>query len=111
MLLTLFGISAASHASAEAARFDLKDGDRVVLLGDSFIENERHAGWIELMLTTRFADRHVVFRNLGWSADTPAGASRAGLSQYAAGKEPPDEGRRELIRQLTEIKPTGLILG
>ena len=56
-----------------AAPFELKDGDRVVFLGDTFIEREQYYGWIELMLTTRFPDRNVTFRNLGWSADTPAG--------------------------------------
>lgn len=65
-------------SAAEGAPFELKDGDRVVFLGDTFIEREQYYGWIELMLTTRFPDRNVTFRNLGWSADTPAGDSRFG---------------------------------
>src|ERR1041384_2407567 len=80
-----------TSTNAAPAPFELKDGDRVVFLGDTFIEREQYYGWIELMLTTRFSDRNVTFRNLGWSADTPAGDSRFGLSLLQAGKEPPDE--------------------
>ena len=34
--------------------FELKEGDRVVLLGDALIEGEQRDGWIETMLTSRF---------------------------------------------------------
>ena len=43
--------------------FELRDGDRVVLLGDTFIEREQRYGFIEHMLTTHFPDRHITFRN------------------------------------------------
>ena len=59
----------------------------VAFLGDGLIEGEQHHGWIELMLTTRFPDRAVTFRNLGWSADLPNGESRLGLSLRQAGVE------------------------
>jgi len=97
--------------TARAQSFELKDGDRVVFLGDTFIEREQHYGWIELMLTTRFPDRNVTFRNLGWSADTPVGDSRFGLSLLQAGLEPADEGWRLLQKQIEETKPTVVVLG
>ena len=101
-----------SLGAAEAQRpLELRDGDRVVLLGDALIENERQHGWIELMLTTRFHDRSVTFRNLGWGGDTPGGEARVGLSQYAAGKEPAGEEWKQLVRQLTEARPTVVIAG
>ncbi|MFN5739675.1 MAG: GDSL-type esterase/lipase family protein, partial [Akkermansiaceae bacterium] len=96
--------------SAET-RFELLEGDRVALLGDGFIEREQYEGWIELAATTAFPDRAVTFRNLGWSADTPAGASRSGLSLLQAGHEPADEGWRQLETQLTTYKPNVLIIG
>ena len=89
----------------------LKERDRVILLGDGLIEGERSAGWIELMLTTRFPGQNVLFRNLGWSADTPAGVSRVGLSQSQAGWDPPGEGWKQLLRQLDDTKPTVIIIG
>ena len=92
--------------AAQPAAFELRDGDRVVLLGDGIAEGEQYHGWIELMLTTRFPDRAVTFRNLGWSGDTPAGDSRFGLSLLQAGREPADEGWNQLVRQIEETKPT-----
>src|SRR5262245_7534766 len=80
--------------------FEFKDGDRVVLIGDTLIEREQHFGYIELALCTHSPERQVTFRNLGWSGDTPAGASRCGLSLLQAGHEPADEGWRQLREQI-----------
>ena len=83
LLLTLLCTATSTRA---AAPFELKDGDRVIFLGDTLIEREQHYGWIELMLTTRFPDRRVTFRNLGWSADLPDGESHLGLSLMQIGR-------------------------
>ena len=104
-------LSALIQAAEKPAPLVLKSGDRVAFLGDSLIEDEQHAGWIELMLTTRFREHDVTFRNLGWSADTPGGDSRLGLSQYNAGWDPPDENWKQLWRQLNEVKPTVVMIG
>src|SRR5437870_6469394 len=98
-------------SAAAAPPFELRDGDRVVLIGDTLIEREQHYGWIELALTTRFPDRNVTFRNIGWSADTPAGDSRFGLSLLQAGLEPPDEGWKQLREQIRQLRPSVVILG
>jgi putative heme-binding domain-containing protein len=87
------------------------EGDRVILLGDAFVEGEQYQGWIEVMLTSRFPDRNVTFRNLGWSGDTPVGDSRFGLSLLQAGREPTDEGWKQLVKQLTEARPTVAFIG
>jgi putative heme-binding domain-containing protein len=94
-----------------AAPFELRDGDRVVLLGDTLIEREQHFGFLELAMTTRFPDRNVTFRNIGWSADTPAGDSRFGLSLLQAGGEPADEAWKQLCEQLKQLRPTVVVLG
>ena len=96
---------------SRAATWELRDGDRVVFLGDALIEQEQYAGWVEVMLTTAFADRDVTFRNLGWSADTPAGDSRFGLSLLQAGREPADEGWKQLTKQIELTKPTVVVFG
>jgi putative heme-binding domain-containing protein len=100
-------------AAARAAdvTFELKDGDRVVFIGDTLIEREQYSGWVEVMLTSRFADRAITFRNLGWSGDTPAGDSRFGLSLLQAGREPADEGWTQLQKQIAEAKPTVAFIG
>jgi glucose/arabinose dehydrogenase/lysophospholipase L1-like esterase len=111
-LLLLLALACAAFTSSRAATpFELKDGDRVIFLGDTLIEREQHYGWIELMLTTRFPDRNVTFRNLGWSADTPNGESRLGLSLRQAGLEPEGEGWELLQKQIADAKPTVAFLG
>ena len=100
-----------SNSDCFAADFELVDGDRVVLLGDALIEQEQYFGWIEIMLSSAFADRDVTFRNLGWSADTPGGDSRNGLSLLQAGYEPDDEGWKQLVKQIELTKPTVVIFG
>ena len=47
--------------------FELHDGDRVVFIGDTFMEREQYYGHIELALAAQFPDSKITFRNLGWS--------------------------------------------
>ncbi len=108
VILTSSALRAAENSSPP---FALQKGDRVVFLGDTLIEREQASGWVELMLTSRFADRDITFRNLGWSGDTPAGDARFGLSLLQAGREPADEGWRQLVKQIEEAKPTVVFLG
>src|SRR5688572_15600417 len=84
--------------------FELRDGDRVVLLGDTFIEREQTYGHIEYFFTTHWPDRNITFQNLGWSADTPDGISRAGF-------DPAEKGWHHLTNQLAAVKPTVVFLG
>ena len=91
--------------------FQLKDGDRVVFLGDTLIERMQEFNHLELRLTTAWPKRNIVFRNLGWSGDTPRGISRAGLSLLQAGREPADEGWKQLQKQIELVKPTVVFLG
>ncbi|MBL9126928.1 MAG: hypothetical protein JNL97_04745 [Verrucomicrobiales bacterium] len=67
----------AALAAPAAARFEPKDGDRIVFLGDTFFEREGEHGVLEARITEAYPDRTVTFRNLAWSADTPTGRSRA----------------------------------
>jgi len=64
----------ALSAAAPTKPFELRAGDRVVLLGDTLMEREKDYGYLELMMTLRFPERNVIPQardNLGWSADTP----------------------------------------
>ena len=110
-LLVFLALTAARAADSTTPRLELRAGDRGVFLGDTLIEREQYHGWIELMLTARAADRNVTFRNLGWSADTPTGTSRTGLSLLQAGREPADEGWTQLQQQITDARPTVIFVG
>ncbi|MCC5908594.1 MAG: SGNH/GDSL hydrolase family protein [Balneolaceae bacterium] len=81
------------------APFELHDNDRVVLLGNSLFERELRHGYIELALTTRWPDRNITVRNLGWTGDTVFGEARGYFTT------PPDA-YGHLIEQLTNAKPT-----
>jgi putative heme-binding domain-containing protein len=104
LLFAIFVVAATNTSAQPTNAFELLDGDRVVFLGDTFIEREQNYGWIEYLLTTQFADRNVTFRNLGWSGDTPAGVSRAGF-------DPAEKGWDRLKEMIEFTKPTVVFLG
>lgn len=91
-------------APSKSAKFELHDGDRVVLLGNTLIEREQKYGYWELMLTLAWPERNVTFRNLGWSGDTVWGESRAGFGTQS-------DGFRALKDQVNEAKPTVIFVG
>ena len=81
----------------------MRDGDRVLLLGNTVIEREQRYGYWEAALTARCPDKKIVFRNLGWSGDTVFGDSRSYFG-------PPQEGRERLDKNITEFNPTVVFL-
>ena len=65
LLALCAGLTLATGTRAPAADpFELRDGDRVVFLGDTFFEREGVYGHIEARLTAAFPDRTVTYRNL-----------------------------------------------
>ncbi len=53
----------------EPAKFEIGQGQRITLIGNTLAERMQHDGWLEAMLQKRFADKQLVVRNLGFSAD------------------------------------------
>ncbi len=106
----LWNIGLLSLCAPVAARSDqpkslpLRDGDRIVLVGDTLIERDQRYGYFETFLTISNTDKNLTIRNLGWSGDTVAGLSRAGF-------DPPAAGYKQLVAQILASKPTVLILG
>jgi putative heme-binding domain-containing protein len=91
---------------AAADQFEVHAGDRIALVGDTLFEREQESGWLETEMATSFSDRHFIVRNLGWSADTPTGASRASFD-FAD----PRKGFELLTNEIAEVKPTVVMLG
>src|SRR5215468_4972400 len=56
--------------SVLAEDFQIKDGDRVVFLGDSITEQRLYTTYIEGYVLTRHPDWKLSFRNVGWGGDT-----------------------------------------
>ena len=81
---------------------ELKSGDTVALLGNTFFERERQYGQIETLLTAALPDTDLTVRNLGWSGDSVFGHARSYFG-------PPQEGLDRLKADLELIKPTVVI--
>lgn len=104
----LAGLFLLPHSLPAAEHFDLKDGDRVLFVGGTFIEREGQLGYIETALTERFRDRNITFRDLGQSGDTVFADAR-NLNSGWANFGPADQGFNRLKKLVEEIKPTVII--
>src|SRR5215831_16010414 len=97
-----------------AADFLIKDGDRVVFLGDSITEQRLYTTYVEAYALTRHPNWKLTFRNVGWGGDTSWLRQRAHPDEkqlFAA-----DEARQQemveasvgsgLKRDVLPLKPT-----
>jgi lysophospholipase L1-like esterase len=84
--LSLLAWALLSPASI-AAEFFIKDGDRVVFLGDSITEQRLYTTYLEAYALTRHPEWNLWFRNVGWGGDT------SWLRQRARQEEKTDEKR------------------
>src|SRR5579863_7470142 len=98
-----------ARGADEHPKIELKDGDRVAFIGNTFVEREQNDCYIETMLTTRFPDKNITFRNLGYSADTVTGSAR-GLCTGWSSFESSDQAFLRLKKLVAEFKPTVLLM-
>jgi len=97
--LSLFSLLAVFQAPA----LTFKDGDTVVLLGNTVIERAQKYGHLETTLALSTEMKGLKFRNLGWSGDTVYGHARSYFG-------PPKEGFARLKSDLSELKPNVVII-
>jgi hypothetical protein len=88
--------------TAHAAKFELVDGDRVVFIGNTFVERDIQYNYLETLLTVAWPERNITFRNMGWSGDTVFVPSRAGSA--------PNKGFDLLVDYVKDLKPTVLFM-
>jgi lysophospholipase L1-like esterase len=70
-------VLAACCATARSEGFFFKDGDRVVVIGDSITEQHLYSNYVEMWTVTRFPKWKITFRNTGISGDrSPGGNGR-----------------------------------
>jgi lysophospholipase L1-like esterase len=63
--------------SAKGADFFFKDGDVVVMIGDSITEQHLYSNFVEMWTVTRFPNWKLTFRNVGIGGDrSPGGNGR-----------------------------------
>ena len=94
---------APAPSPASAGSWSLRDGDRVVFLGDTFVEREGDRGFIETALVAAHPEASLTFRNLGWSGDTVWAESRGVFDQPAKGYE-------RMLALISELRPTILFV-
>ncbi len=74
-LLALFVVVAFGAVPARAADFFFKDGDAVVVIGDSITEQHLYSNYLEMWTVTRFPNWKLTFRNTGIGGDTSPGGN------------------------------------
>lgn len=68
----LLTITAAGASAADASALQLRPGDRLCLVGNTFAERFQLFGYFESGLLAAFPDLELSVRNLAWSADEAA---------------------------------------
>lgn len=54
---------------ANGQTLEFKQGDHVCIIGNTLADRMQHHGWLEARLQSRFADKELTFRNLGFAGD------------------------------------------
>ena len=84
-LVALVGGPGRAADAAKADKFFFKDGDVVVMIGDSITEQHLYSNYVEMWTVTRFPAWKLTFRNVGIGGDRsprrqrPLQARRAAL--------------------------------
>lgn len=71
----LIVVALCGTASANGADFFLKDGDTVVMIGDSITEQHLYSNFVEMWTVTRFPHWKLTFRNVGIGGDRSVGGN------------------------------------
>src|SRR5947209_747166 len=65
----------AGEKSAPAPKFFFKDGDTVVMMGDSITEQRLYSTYVEMWTVSRFLAWKLTFRNVGIGGDRSVGGN------------------------------------
>src|ERR1700716_3084123 len=72
LAFVLFLISA---PALRADEFFFRDGDRIVIIGDSITEQHLYSNYVEMWTVSRFPAWKLAFRNVGIGGDTSPGGN------------------------------------
>ncbi len=74
-ILAVLAVIAFWSAPARADDFFFKDGDTIVMIGDSITEQHLYSNYVEMWTVTRFPNWKLTFRNTGIGGDTSPGGN------------------------------------
>jgi lysophospholipase L1-like esterase len=103
MLRVILAVAFCCSLPSNSEALALQDEDKLVFIGNTFVERCQQYGYIESSMTLASGKKNLKFRNLGWSGDTVWGEARSYFG-------PPSEGFARLKSDLIEFKPTVVIL-
>lgn len=66
---TLLALAACAAGAQDVERFELRPGESVALVGNSFAERLAMSGYLEALIQAAFPDDHITLRQLPWSGD------------------------------------------
>ncbi len=89
------------RGSSSAVTFN--PGARILFLGSSLFENEIAKGYLEFALATRWPDRELTFRNLGWIGDNVFAEARSTFTT-------PPTPYQQLFQQIRATNPDYVLL-
>jgi lysophospholipase L1-like esterase len=76
LVAVLTAAPAADKAKAPAAgKFFFKDGDKIVVMGDSITEQHLYSNYLEMWTVSRFPSWKLTFRNVGIGGDRSTGGN------------------------------------
>ncbi|ODS79315.1 MAG: hypothetical protein ABS46_15970 [Cytophagaceae bacterium SCN 52-12] len=105
-ILVCFFLAATSiplRAQNSFPPLELKHQDRIVFLGSSLFENELANGYLEFALASRWPDRELTFRNLGWTGDNVFAEARSTFTT-------PPTPYQQLFQQIRSTKPNHVLI-
>src|SRR5690606_39042745 len=85
------------------AALEFKPGSRILFLGSSLFENEIAKGYLEYALATRWPDRELTFRNLGWTGDNVFAEARSTFTT-------PPTPYQQLFQQIRSTHPNYVLI-
>lgn len=69
------GALAAPAVAQDKKEFFFKDGDVIVVMGDSITEQHLYSNYLEMWASSRYPDRKLTFRNVGIGGDRSTGGN------------------------------------
>jgi len=87
-----------NHASLE-----FKQNERILFLGSSLVENDLAKGYLEFAISSRWPDKNLTFRNLGWSGDNVFAEARSTFTS-------PPTPYQQLFQQIRSTAPNHVML-
>jgi lysophospholipase L1-like esterase len=101
LLITCCQLLAQNQPTSSPVEF--KHRERIVFLGSSLFENELERGYLEMAIASRWPDRELSFRNLGWTGDNVFAEARSTFST-------PPTPYQQLFQQIRSTKPHHVLI-